>query len=370
MTGSVGTCTPVSGSPHGTRPLCAGVNAGTTCGDQCDGADTATCHVPDTTKPCSASACNAGTETHASTCDGAGSCKDVPRACPPYICGATACQTSCTTKADCSSPDAFCDSGKCLAPVATGGTCVADAACASGHCVDGTCCESACSEPCAACDVPGLAGKCVPIKGAPHGTRAPCAGGGGSDPCTQAMCDGTTTASCAAFVGSEVKCREASCAGAKASAAATCDGSGHCPADTPTGCANDLQCDAHGAACLTECVKDADCLDGYSCQKGVCAMLGDQCSADFQSIVHKDGSTASCAPYLCKSNICPTTCATTADCTNGAACDDTGHCAQTSVTSAPSSGGCSSTGRPSAGLEGLALLGATLALGRRRRTRR
>jgi hypothetical protein len=320
VAGAVGTCSNVGGAPHGTRPSCAG-------GLACDAT--------------------------------AGSCK-----------------SSCASDADCTSAGYFCDSGKCLAPLATGLPCIKDAACVSGHCVDGTCCESACGDVCAACDVPGLAGKCVPVKGAPHHASATCPGGGGADPCAQSLCDGKTTASCASHVGSDVSCRAASCSMAQSTAAASCDGSGACPAAVTKACTNFLQCDGMGVACLNECVSDKDCVSGYTCSKGICTAITDTCAADRLSVTHKDGTTQQCAPYYCNGTACGDTCASSADCQNGFICDATGHCAAATATSSGGKGGGCSVALSTGGArrtDGIVFVtvGLALALARtRRRARR
>jgi len=312
VTGNVGKCTNVGDAPHGTRAACAG-------GLACDAT--------------------------------AGSCK-----------------ATCATDADCTSKGYFCDSGKCLAPLATGLPCTKNAACVSGFCADGTCCESACGDACAACDQPGLAGKCLPVKGAPHHVGVSCPGGGGTDACAQSLCDGKDTTKCAAFVGSDVSCRAASCASAQGTTAASCDGSGKCPAADTKPCSNFLQCNAKGDACLNECVSDKDCLTGYSCQKGVCSVVGDTCSVDRLTVVHKDGTNTPCAPYFCNGALCSQSCASTADCQNGSVCDGTNHCVASSSQGGGSSksGGCSSSG--SSGGEGwLLVMGAAVGVMTRRR---
>jgi hypothetical protein len=133
VVGSVGTCTTVSGQPHGARGICSG--DGSVCSGSCNGTTT-TCSYPGTSAMCGSAACIAGVETLQGNCSGAGSC--LPGAtlgCQPFVCGPNACLTSCAADADCASGYS-CGSGACLPAVqitnvipnagpATGGTPVA-----------------------------------------------------------------------------------------------------------------------------------------------------------------------------------------------------------------------------------------------------
>jgi hypothetical protein len=62
---------------------------------------------------CLAQACSGSTLSAARTCDGAGTCRAATTSsCNPYVCGTTACKTTCTSNTDCLSPN-----------VCTGATC-------------------------------------------------------------------------------------------------------------------------------------------------------------------------------------------------------------------------------------------------------
>ena len=63
-TSTAGTCSPVTGPPHGSRTTCTG--AGSLCGGACDGTTTSACKYPSTQTICGA-ACDG-------KCDGAGMC--------------------------------------------------------------------------------------------------------------------------------------------------------------------------------------------------------------------------------------------------------------------------------------------------------
>jgi hypothetical protein len=63
---------------------------------------------------CGAANCSAGSETTAATCNGVGTCTTgTTRPCTGYLCGPTACRTSCTTAADCAT-GYKCASSACL----------------------------------------------------------------------------------------------------------------------------------------------------------------------------------------------------------------------------------------------------------------
>jgi MYXO-CTERM domain-containing protein len=118
--GAEGTCSGISGAPHGTRGKCSD-GAGdpckaltcdptlnrTKCAGFAAGAET----------ECGESSCTDGNETPRGRCDGAGACTPSTKktSCGAYACDAQACKTSCTTKADCAS-GYNCVDGKC-API-------------------------------------------------------------------------------------------------------------------------------------------------------------------------------------------------------------------------------------------------------------
>lgn len=87
--------------------------------ESCTGTDTA-CPADAFSAPgtvCGMPSCTGGVETVAATCSGSGvSCPvGTTRNCAPYVCGATACLTSCTGDADCS-PGNVCQSNVCGTP--------------------------------------------------------------------------------------------------------------------------------------------------------------------------------------------------------------------------------------------------------------
>ena len=278
LPGLAGSCAPVAGAPVNGRPQCA--SDGSACGGACDGVRTAACAYPDDSIPCRGASCSGGVATLGAACDGAGSCPSPQqRTCAPYVCGATACAGDCTSDSDCAT-GSWCSAGVCVPAIANGTACGADDQCANGHCVDGVCCDTACNGQCEACDVPGSAGSCTAVAGAPHGGRTTCATDGSA--CGGA-CDGQHRTVCG-YPGTETGCRAAGCASGVATLGATCDGSGSCPAVQTQVCAP-LTCNSNATACLGNCAADGDCAAGNWCSAGVCAPLvadGGACSGASQ----------------------------------------------------------------------------------------
>ena len=292
VAGKAGTCTAVTGAPHGPRPACA--SDGSSCGGSCDGTNVAACAYP--TAQCRAGSCANGTATSAASCDGAGSCPaQVQSACDPYVCGPAACKTSCGGDGDCVAGD-FCSAGKCTPRKIDGTACGASNECQNAHCVDGFCCNAACNGQCQACDVPGRAGTCANVTGAPHGPRAACASDGSA---CGGSCDGSSASACAYPAGA---CRDASCAAGTATLAARCDGAGKCPPAQTQAC-NPYVCGP--TACLGNCAKDQDCTAGDFCSGGVCKpklVDGGACSASTQC------ANGSCADGVCCNRACDGQC--------------------------------------------------------------
>jgi hypothetical protein len=102
-----------------TDPICAATDCNAT----------GACVYPGKTTSCGdAGSCTNGTQTAPTVCDGMGSCPPPPVSdCTPYVCGANACLTACTTSADCITGD-FCDTGKsaCCSGLASNGTILVD----------------------------------------------------------------------------------------------------------------------------------------------------------------------------------------------------------------------------------------------------
>ena len=274
--GSVGTCTAVSGAPHGVRAACA--EDSPTCAGSCDGTTRASCAYPGSYTLCRSASCSNGVATLAGGCNGAGACSAAQtQDCAPFICGGTACTNGCSGDGDCAA-SSHCAGGQCVADVATGGACLLDNDCGSKHCVDGVCCDTTCTGQCEACDVPGAAGTCLPVSGAPHGLRPGCTTD--SSACGGA-CDGVTTAACR-YPDATVVCRAGSCTAGTATLEARCHGAGTCPSLQTQPCAP-FVCGA--SACLGDCTTNDDCTPADYCSGGVCVPTldaGTSCSSDDQ----------------------------------------------------------------------------------------
>jgi hypothetical protein len=275
VAGKVGTCSAITGAPHGARAGCgvyacvAGACATSCLGDgdcasgsfcdagacapkralgaSCSATSQCAGGVPCVDGVCCESACAA----QCWACDVSGklgTCAPVTGAphgarasCAPYACAAGSCGGGCTTDAECAG-GFRCSGGTCVAKHALGETCTSDAACTSGHCADGVCCDVACAGACEACDTGGKLGTCAAIAGAPHAGHPGC----GAYLCVAGSCGG----SCAS---------DASCA-----AGTWCDGA-HCSTRG-----------ALGAACpRDEACASGHCVDGVCCDRACDA----QCEA-------------------------------------------------------------------------------------------
>jgi hypothetical protein len=118
-----GTCSNVTGAPAPGHTPCVGSG---TCVGTCNG-QSASCAYHGAETNCGAASCTSGTATAARSCNGVGSCGAVTTTpCGNYVCGSTACLTTCSTVGDC-----------VAGSVCTGGSCVA---CGLGETVCGTAC--------------------------------------------------------------------------------------------------------------------------------------------------------------------------------------------------------------------------------------
>jgi hypothetical protein len=172
-TGSVGKCNAVSGAPHGARTPCAPAPASSPCSAKiCDGNDGTSCAgFVGSDVVCGQPTCANGTATSAGTC-GKGACNGIKMTpCVTYACGATTCNTSCASDADCAQGNK-CDqpTGKCV----SGATCDGDHTTTSPNgttvdCSPYTCesngtCKSTCGSvhDCVTPNVCDQSGACIP----------------------------------------------------------------------------------------------------------------------------------------------------------------------------------------------------------------
>jgi hypothetical protein len=191
--------------------------------------------------------------------------------------------------------------------------CAKDSECSTGHCVEGVCCDTACDTKCFSCALLSSPGKCTP------------------EP-----------------IGVDLKNE----CGAAASCLATCGGSGQCV----------------GAGDGTMCARNRCTGPSTGIGAAYCKMHGTPC--DENAGVEFDCSPYACAPAF---GACLTACATTEDCANGFTCDTD---AKTCVAAPATKGGGCSLGAPrsnasSSGVGFGAALAVIAAIGaRRRRSRR
>jgi MYXO-CTERM domain-containing protein len=260
VAGREGTCTAVSGPPHGTRVPCA--TDGSACAGVCDGKLNKQCAYPDAETQCGAAAsCAGGIARLPSFCVGSGACPDNLSQICPGACSGARCAGGCANDAACGAGQ-FCSAGVCVTKLTNGSICALDSQCGSGFCVEGACCEALCDQQCFSCAIPGRVGQCAPVTGAARGGRTPCEGEG---PCA-AQCKGDLEGTCG-FPKSDVFCGVGSCANGVASGLAVCSGAGTCLPPAQLGCAPYV-CD--GAACFTECTSDDQCQNGFNCALGAC----------------------------------------------------------------------------------------------------
>jgi hypothetical protein len=256
--------------------LCRPVTAGTdpdsecaadpiaSCGHDgtCDGAGACRLYVAGT--GCTNESCSGATDTLPRKCDGAGTCLAATTAsCAPYMCGATACATTCTADTDCAA-GYFCSAGACTVKETNGTACGAAGACQSGFCVDGVCCETACTGACMTCGGVGTLGQCTP---AVSGTdvRNDCTAALATSCGNDGTCDGA--GACRKWAAGTT-CGAAACTGGTLLPVPACNGAGACVAGTPSSCGV-YQCSATSASCKTSCTSDADCNNGF-CSAGTC----------------------------------------------------------------------------------------------------
>ncbi len=207
VAGAEGTCTVVSGAPHGNRTSCAGSRG---CAGSCDGMNRSGCTYPGLETTCGGGGpiC---TEAYVSqaNCNGAGDCIDTSYTCAPYACDniGTGCLTSCLSHAGCIDTH-YCSEGVCVpGDRSFGESCTSGRQCASGHCVDGVCCTSACEDQCFSCILSTSRGICAPFVNHACSTGNPCTvgetcqsdgtcGGGGQRACPTCQTCSPETGQC------------------------------------------------------------------------------------------------------------------------------------------------------------------------------
>jgi hypothetical protein len=338
----LGTCANVASGGAEPHARCA---ANGTCGNTgtCDGSGA--CTQASSSVMCVSPSCGGGVATAAAFCTGSGTCASpTTTACTPYVCGATACKTSCSADTDCVSGD-YCTGpgGSCVPKKPLGGACTAATQCAAGSgCVDGVCCSTASCGTCQACNLNGL-GTCSSVgagQPAPAGQCAPTSTCGYAGTCNGA---GACT-----LASSGTVCGGAVCAASSSlyTPASTCDGAGTCTAATTKDCTPYL-CKSTG--CPTTCNSDADCVAAAYCTStgGTCvarSIAGAACTSDHQCPAGDFCTDGVC----CGSASCPS-------CMSCAVPGAEGACTAVPAGGADPTGTCTAAKQPetSCGLDGL-----------------
>ena len=205
------------------------------------------------------------TYTPARTCNGAGTCQMVTdTSCGAYMCGATACTTTCGPSADCTAGN-NCSAGSCAAQ--------AD----ERHRVHrvrpvraATSASTASAATPPAAEPARRARRWTPSGRARQRTRGPtrAANARRRPPRPAAMTASADGAgACRKHIPGTV-CLAAGCSSAAVHAQSTCDGAGTCNAGASTSCGA-YQCDQLGIACATSCTADANCNGGF-CSATAC----------------------------------------------------------------------------------------------------
>jgi MYXO-CTERM domain-containing protein len=194
-TGSIGTCTAVTGAPHGSRGSCADGATDTCKIKSCNGVERKTCSFAGTDVVCSPGTCTSGTELGVAHCDGTGACgTPVSKPCLPYKCGPDACLSTCSTATDCAdgydcrmgtcqpkaaqcTPDSasvidvngvespcapfLCKAGKCVEVCGSSDDCAPGNVCDTGRCVSSA--SPAQQNSSGGCSVGGEDGATMPL---------------------------------------------------------------------------------------------------------------------------------------------------------------------------------------------------------------
>ena len=339
-TATAGTCTNV---PVGTDPLNQCTDAGAAgCGTNgsCDGAGK--CQLYSSGTVCLAQSCAVSTLTASSRCDGAGKCvAGSTSPCAPYICGGTACLTTCGGNTDCSSPN-VCTAMSC-GKYPIGSACAANTDCNSNFCAQGYCCNTACGGTCQSCALTNSIGTCTNV---PSGQDplAQCTDAGSTSCGNNGFCNGA--GACQKYAAG-TQCAAATCTGSTYAPAAVCNGTGACTPATSTSCGA-YACDTTNKICKITCTVDGDCTSPNICNAGTCTLapLGHTCTAA--------GACASglCQQGVCCASTCSGTCASCAltgtlgTCTNiPAGTDPLNACTDATAATCSTDGTCDGSGK-------------------------
>jgi hypothetical protein len=310
--GREGTCWPAAEGAVDPRGLCPNEGAAS-CGrtGTCDGLGGCALYRAETI--CVPPACAGDRLDTAGTCNGRGVCRPPGvQPCAPFGCAGGACNTSCTTDAQCQSGHA-CVAGSC-GPKQNGQTCAKGSECASTLCVDGVCCADACQGACRSCALPSSMGRCTPVPAGTLDPRATCVDLGAASCGTDGVCDGT--GSCRKYAMGTV-CAAERCDSNVYTPASTCNSTGQCIAPAALPCAP-FAC--NGARCFAACTSDLQCVAPAVCNGASC---GKKNNGAFCSNASECGS-GFCAQGICCATACTAACKSCALATSMGLCRDVG----------------------------------------------
>jgi hypothetical protein len=359
VSGSEGTCTPVTGSsPVGGRSCTGGGVA--PCGGYCNGSTS--CFYPPNSTMCTPNlACSGNTLQQQSYCNGAGLC--TAGASGPCA-GNVICATSTTCKPMACGGDGDCATGYwCNAPTCTlkatqGMGCSAGNQCGTGNCVDGACCTSSTCPQCRNCKLGSVisgGGTCVNVVTSMDDTTGTtCATATDTKSCDSGgNCKGTDGLVCTGggdcvngncysngVTGSPLNCCNVACTGGCV-LSTNCTG-GSCDVAAPgTTCGGKYLCDGVSPGCTNSCSNDNQCSAGNWCFGGACIGCdtgASQCGSG-QRCQNLCGSGRWCSSSTC------TACSSgSSPCGSGQACENL--CGTDRWCSAGSCSSCSSGSGP------------------------
>jgi hypothetical protein len=347
--------------------VCGAIAGGTDPDDECDPEAAGTCG--NSTGLCSGAigcaqyaagslcgsgpACAMGAQTNQDTCSGTGTCNDNGTTpCGLYACGASACNTTCSSAADCVAT-AYCPAGACVLKKPLGAACAGAGECTNGICSDGICCNALCGGTCEACNLAGSVGTCTPIPAGTDPGDADCAGA--TQVCNGAGACKTVNGSACVMAGACLSgfCADGVCCNSTCgtlcqacTSAKTAAANGTC-ANVSTGTDPDLECvgvtNCNGAGACTKlangavCTLNAECnstfcVDGVCCGT-VCNTTCMACSAAKKG-AGPDGTCGNVATNTDPDNECATECngAGLCEVANGSACTLGSQCQSGSCT--------------------------------------
>ena len=327
LAGSEGTCSDVqSGAdPQGMCMAMAQSTCGTT--GMCKAGQ---CALYPNTTVCKAGSCEPGGPpssalTPPSRCDGAGKCvTPIDQGCAPGRCDTTAlmCVNTCTTNADCTSPNT-CVNGSC-GLIQKGGTCSASNQCASGlscnH--DKVCCDQTCNGVCETCKPPGgAAGTCTAVAAGQTDPSGMCVVTAANSCGTNGKCTGNNTAAGTARCqdwDSSNSCQSQSCANTGPMGAGMLTVQAFCGAGANAGmcfvpaaqpCGGGLYKCLDATQCRTSCNTSADCATGVVCNTvmhvcGTQQAQGAMCNTSTDCV----STAANCVDGVCCNSACSGAC--------------------------------------------------------------